>query len=119
MRIDKNKRNQKRQGYIRKRVIGSSERPRLSLKISGKHMYAQCIDDAVGHTLVFLSTLDSQSKESGIKINVDGAAKFGQLFGAKAIGAGIKEVTFDRNGRRYHGCVKAFADAARQAGLLF
>ena len=110
---------QKRKWRIRKKVTGTAVRPRLSVKFSGKHIYAQAIDDAAGKTLVFLSTLDAEVKKSKVKGNVSGAKSLGVAFAAKAKAAGITSVVFDRNGRLYHGRVKTFADAAREGGLQF
>ena len=110
---------QKRRWRIRKKVVGTSERPRLSVHFSNKHIYAQAIDDTAGRTLTFVSTLGKELKEQKLQANNAGAAALGKAFGEKAKEAGIGKVVFDRNGRRYHGCVKTFADAAREAGLEF
>jgi len=110
---------QKRKWRIRKTVTGTAVRPRLSVKFSGKHIYAQAIDDAAGKTLVFLSTLDPEVKKSNVKGNVSGAKSLGVAFASKAKAAGLDAVVFDRNGRPYHGRVKTFADAAREGGLKF
>lgn len=110
---------QKRKWRIRKTVTGTAVRPRLSVKFSGKHIYAQAVDDAAGKTLVFLSTLDPEVRKSKVKGNVSGAKTLGVAFAAKAKAAGLASVVFDRNGRPYHGRVKTFADAAREGGLQF
>ena len=110
---------QKRKWRIRKTVVGTAIRPRLSVKFSGKHIYAQAIDDAAGKTLVFLSTLDAEVKKSKVKGNVSGAKSLGVAFASKAKAAGLDAVVFDRNGRPYHGRVKTFAEAAREGGLKF
>ena len=107
---------QRRRWRIRKKIKGTAMRPRLSVYFSNKHIYAQCIDDTKGHTLLFLSSL---AKDSKIKANVEGAAQLGKTFAEKAAGVGIETVVFDRSGRIYHGCVKSFADAAREGGLKF
>lgn len=107
---------QRRRWRIRKKVNGTAERPRLSVRFSNKHIYAQCIDDKKGHTLLFLSSL---AKDVQVKANVEGAANLGKLFAEKAGSAGIESVVFDRGGRRYHGCIKSFAEAAREGGLKF
>lgn len=107
---------QRRRWRIRKKVKGTAERPRLSLHFSNKHIYAQCIDDTKGHTLVFVSSL---TKGSTLKANTEGATSLGTTFAEKASSAGISSVVFDRSGRRYHGCVKSFAEAAREGGLQF
>ena len=111
--------SQKRRWRIRKKVIGTAERPRLSVHFSNKHIYAQAIDDSEGRTLVFASTLAKEQRDQNVKANVAGSAILGKIFGAKAKEAGLSKVVFDRNGRRYHGCVKTFAEAAREAGLEF
>ena len=110
---------QKRKWRIRKLVAGTAARPRLTVKFSGKHIYAQAVDDAAGRTLVFLSPLDPEVRQSKVKGNVSGAKSLGVAFAAKAKSAGLTAVVFDRNGRPYHGRVKTFADAAREGGLQF
>ena len=110
---------QKRKWRIRKTVTGTAVRPRLSVKFSGKHIYAQAVDDAAGKTIVFLSTLDPEVRKANVKGNVSGAKTLGVAFAAKAKAAGLTAVVFDRNGRPYHGRVKTFADAAREGGLTF
>ena len=110
---------QKRKWRIRKKVTGTAARPRLSVKFSGKHIYAQAVNDDSGSTLVFLSTLDGELRKGKTKGNVSGAKSLGAAFAAKAKAAGINAVVFDRNGRLFHGRVKSFADAAREAGLQF
>ncbi|ADE54692.1 50S ribosomal protein L18 [Coraliomargarita akajimensis] len=107
---------QKRRWRIRKKVKGTAERPRLAVHFSNKHIYAQCIDDLKGHTLVYVSSL---AKDSDAKANGEGATALGKLIAEKAKAAGIESVIFDRSGRRYHGCVKTFAEAAREGGLQF
>ncbi len=107
---------------IRSRVSGTTERPRLTVFRSLKHIYAQVIDDATGRTLASAATL---AKRSGDKAdgpyggNVAAAKQIGKLIAERAIQAGIQDVVFDRGGHRYHGRVKALADAAREAGLRF
>ena len=115
----KNELKQKRRWRIRKKVAGTAERPRLCVHFSNKHIYAQAIDDDEGKTLVFVSTNGKELRERKLKANSDGASAVGASFGEQAKDAGIKKVVFDRNGRKYHGCVKTFADAAREAGLEF
>ena len=110
---------QKRKWRIRKLVNGTAARPRLTVKFSGKHIYAQAVNDDAGTTLVFLSTLDAETRKSKVKGNVSGAKSLGTAFAVKAKAAGITSVVFDRNGRLYHGRVKTFADAAREGGLQF
>jgi large subunit ribosomal protein L18 len=102
---------------IRRKVAGSTERPRLAVFRSVKHIYAQVIDDSVGHTLAAASS----SEKSGIKSggNVAGAKAVGKLLAERAKEKGVKSVVFDRGGYLYHGRVKALADAAREGGLVF
>lgn len=100
---------------IRKRVEGTSERPRLAVFRSLKHIYAQVIDDAAGTTLASASSQEA-SVGSG---NVDGAKAVGLLLAERAKAKGITHVVFDRGGFNYHGRVKSLADAAREGGLEF
>jgi large subunit ribosomal protein L18 len=110
---------QKRRWRIRKKVNGTAARPRLSVKFSARHIYAQAINDETGSTLVFLSSLDADLRAKKLQANLAGAKSLAAAFAAKAKTAGIASVVFDRSGARYHGKVKAFADAAREGGLLF
>jgi len=110
---------QKRKWRIRKQVAGTAVRPRLSVKFSSKHIYAQVINDDAAATLIFLSSLDPELRKQKLKANLAGAKALGVAFAAKAKAAGIAQVVFDRNGRPYHGKVKVFADAAREGGLKF
>ncbi len=110
----------KKHKRMRNHLSGTSERPRLTVFRSNKHMYAQIIDDSVGHTLVSASTLQKEVKAELKKTsNVDAAAYIGKVIAQKALDAGIKEVVFDRSGYIYQGKVQALADAAREAGLVF
>ena len=103
---------------IRKRIYGTSDKPRLCVFRSLKHIYAQVIDDERGHTLVSASTLDKELKPLQLSTGSVAAAKaVGELVAKRALEQGIKEVVFDRGGHAYHGKVKALADAAREAGL--
>ncbi len=110
---------QKRRWRIRKKVNGTAARPRLSVRFTTKHIYAQAIDDDAGKTLVFLGTLAPELRKKKVAANVAGAKALGVAFAAKAKAAGIASVVFDRNGAIYHGKVKVFADAAREGGLQF
>ncbi len=110
---------QKRRWRIRQKVIGTATRPRLSVKFSGRHIYAQAINDGTATTAVFLSSLDPELRPQKLKANLAGAKSLGTAFAAKAKAAGLSAVIFDRNGRPFHGKVKAFAEAARAAGLQF
>ena len=105
---------------LRNRFSGTAERPRLAVFRSNNHMYAQIIDDTVGNTLVSASTLQKDVKAELEKTNnVEAAAYLGTVIAKKALEKGIKEVVFDRGGFLYYGKNKAFADAAREAGLKF
>lgn len=107
----------RRHWRIRKKVHGTPERPRMSVCFTGKHIYVQFIDDVAGRTLASVSTLQNGLK--GAKANVAGAKRVGALAAEKAKEKNITEVVFDRGGFKYHGRVKALADAAREAGLKF
>jgi len=105
---------------LRNRFSGTAERPRLAVFRSNNHMYAQIIDDTVGHTLVSASTLQKDVKADLEKTNdVNAAACLGTIIAKKALEKGINTVVFDRGGFIYQGKVKALADAAREAGLEF
>ena len=117
--IHKSKLLQKLRWRIRKKVNGTAARPRLCVKFSAKHIYAQAIDDDSGATLAFLSSLDADLRKKKLAANVAGAKELGTAFAVKAVAAGISSVVFDRSGARYHGKVKQFADAAREGGLQF
>jgi large subunit ribosomal protein L18 len=105
---------------IRRRVKGSGERPRLAVFKSGRHIYAQVIDDATGATIAHASSLDPSLKgEKKSGANRETATRVGTLVAERAKGKGIARVVFDRGGYIYHGKVKALAEAARQGGLEF
>ena len=102
---------------VRKSVHGTEARPRLAVFRSNKHIYAQIIDDDTGTTLASASSKESTVSDDSL--TVDTAAKVGELVGARAKDAGVTDVVFDRGGFKYHGRVKALAEAAREAGLNF
>jgi large subunit ribosomal protein L18 len=105
---------------IRRRVFGTPDRPRLAVHFSGKHIYAQVIDDAAGRTVAAASTVEAAVKGSRIaNANVATAEKIGALVAERSLQKNVKAVVFDRGGFSYHGKVKALADAARAAGLEF
>lgn len=111
---------ERRRRRTRHRLVAvAGDRPRLCVFRSNKHIYAQVIDDKAGHTLAAASSLDEACKSVGEKATAgaDAAEKVGKLVAERALAVGIKTVIFDRGGYRYHGRVKALADAAREAGL--
>jgi large subunit ribosomal protein L18 len=110
---------QKRRWRIRKKVKGTAARPRLCVHFSGKHVYAQAIDDVAGNTIVTDTSLSPESRGKKLAANINSAKELGTAFAEKAKAAGITAVVFDRNGRPYHGKVKTFAEAAREGGLQF
>lgn len=120
--IKKTSKKETRQGRhmrIRLKVSGTADTPRLCVYRSLNHIYAQLIDDEKGVTLVAASTLDKDMADLDSSSNVDAAKRVGGSIALKAKDKGITTVVFDRNGRRYHGCVSALADAARENGLVF
>ena len=121
---DKNKakaiRLERRKHHIRKSVFGTPERPRLSVYRSAKHIYAQLIDDYAGKTLAAVATTaDDIRGDQKTGANLAAAKRAGVAIAERAKKVGISRVAFDRGGRRYHGRIKALADAAREGGLQF
>ncbi len=112
---------QRRHVRVRAKVSGTGQRPRLNVFRSSAHIYAQVIDDTQGHTLVAASDLEVAIKEqvASDATKVDRAKLVGQLIAERAKAAGISSVVFDRGGFLYHGRVRAVADGAREAGLVF
>lgn len=117
----KESRRERRKAKIRKKVLGTAERPRLTVYRSLKHIYAQVVDDVKGTTLLSMSTLNEpvRAEVSTKGGNKTAAAKVGAALAKTAQEKGITSVVFDRNGYKFHGRVKALADAAREAGLKF
>jgi large subunit ribosomal protein L18 len=110
----------KRKARVRRNIRKVSERPRLSVFRSSKHIYAQVIDDAKGHTVASASSLEKDVRANLPKgADVNAAAEIGKLVAERAVAAGVTDVVFDRGGYVYHGRVKALADAAREGGLNF
>ncbi len=108
----------RRHSRVRKKVTGTAERPRLVVFRSTRHIEAQIVDDAKGHTLASASTMEADVRaDEGDKTAK--AARVGKLLGDRAKAAGISKVVFDRGGNRYHGRIAAVADGAREAGLEF
>ncbi len=110
---------QMRHKRIRKIVSGTQERPRLAVHFSGKHIYAQVIDDTVGKTIASANTTEAGLKTQKPKANAATATTVGKLVAERAKAKNIDKVVFDRGGFIYHGKVKALADAAREGGLQF
>ncbi len=110
----------KRKKRIRKKVLGTPERPRLSVFRSSKHIYAQVIDDTKGRTLASASTMEPEVREGGKFESKTAAANYiGKKVGERALEKGIESIVFDRGGFKYHGRVKAVSEGAREAGLHF
>jgi large subunit ribosomal protein L18 len=109
----------RRHHRVRKKVVGTPDRPRLAVFRSNKHLVVQVIDDVNGRTLAAASTVEPSVREGGSTGTVDAAGRVGTLVGERAKAAGVTAVVFDRGGFRFHGRVKAAADAARDAGLEF
>lgn len=111
----------RRQRRVRRKVLGTSKRPRLCVFRSARHIYAQIIDDSTGSVLVQVSTVSKELRERlpQPKGNIGEATVVGSEIGQRALEKGIRKVVFDRNGFLYHGRVKALSDAARGQGLEF
>jgi large subunit ribosomal protein L18 len=116
-RPDTNAQRIKRHKRVRSKVSGTPERPRLNVFRSGKHIYAQVIDDTKGHTLCSASSVEKDFKSPGS--NKEAARKVGKMVAERAKDKGVGAVVFDRGGYIYHGRVKELADAAREGGLTF
>jgi len=118
--LSKDQQRRRVHARVRTRVTGTPERPRLNVYRSVAHIYAQVIDDRSGKTLVSASSVDKDTKK-GLKGggNIASAKAVGKIIADRATAAGVTQVVFDRGGYKYHGRVKALADAAREAGLKF
>lgn len=117
MKASRKELTRRRHARIRRRLSGTSERPRLAVFRSNKHIYAQIIDDAAHHTLVSASTLEASIRTQESTATQSGSAIVGKLIAERALEKGITQVIFDRGGNLYHGRVAALAEAAREAGL--
>jgi len=119
--VDKKDRRKKRHLRVRKKISGTAEKPRLTVFKSNKHIYAQIIDDTIGRTLVSASTTEKEVKESLNNKTWDknAANVVGKLIAQRAKEKGITTIVFDRSGYKYHGKVKALADAVRAEGIKF
>ena len=104
---------------VRKMISGTPERPRLSVYRGNRHIYTQLIDDSNGHTLTSASSMSAELKDKIKGFTLDTAKQVGLLLASKAKEKGIEQVIFDRSGYRYHGKIKALAEAAREGGLKF
>lgn len=107
---------QRRHERVRRTIHGTAEKPRLSVMMSNKHIYAQLVDDEAARTLLMVS---SAGKDVAGRKNLEGAKAIGQRVGELAKQSGVREIVFDRGGFKYHGRVKAIADAVREAGFKF
>ena len=116
---DRQRGRARRHYRVRKKVVGTTTRPRLAVFRSNKHIVAQVIDDATGRTLAAASTHEKDLRSAGGTGNKSAAANVGRLVAERAKAAGVSQVVFDRGGFLYHGRVAAVADAAREAGLEF
>lgn len=118
--MGKETRRLKRAKKTRLEIIRSNTRPRLVVSRSNQHIRAQLIDIKTDTVLAYASTLDKDVRDKLKNANNKAAAEtLGQIIGAKIVAAGVKEVAFDRCGRRYHGCIKALADKVREQGIEF
>jgi large subunit ribosomal protein L18 len=120
VRVDTRLARKRRHVRVRARVRGTATRPRLCVFRSLNHIYAQIVDDSAGHTLVSASSLDAEIRDKVTgKKKTESAELVGSLLAQHALNKGIKQIAFDRGGYKYHGRVKALAEAARKAGLDF
>ncbi len=118
--VNRRKARGRRHVHVRKHVSGTPERPRLNVFRSHDHVYAQVIDDSVGVTLASSSTIDREVRDQVVELpKTEQARVVGKVVAERALAKGIKKVVFDRGGYKYHGRVKALAEAARKAGLDF
>lgn len=120
MKLSSREARKRRHRRVRARVYGTQERPRLCVFRSLSHIYAQVIDDEAGHTLASASTLDDDTRNAiDGKGKMEAASVVGEHVAQRSMACGINSVVFDRGGYKYHGRVKALAEAARAAGLIF
>ncbi|ACU53382.1 ribosomal protein L18 [Acidimicrobium ferrooxidans DSM 10331] len=116
--LSREDRRRRRHARVRRRVVGTSERPRLAVFRSNRHIFAQIIDDTAGRTVAAASTVEPELRD-GRTGSTEGAASVGRLVASRALALGVRRVVFDRGGFQYHGRIAALADAAREAGLEF
>ena len=119
--LSRKKQTQKRHRRLRRNLNGTASRPRLSVFRSNNNIYAQIIDDETQNTLCSASTVDKEIRSNfeGSRSSCNASTAVGELVAKRALSKGIQQVVFDRGGNVYHGRIKALADAARNAGLLF
>lgn len=117
--LSKKKARIRRHNRLRQKVAGTAAVPRLCVCRTGAHIYAQIIDDDAQNTLMAASTVEKAMREQKLSSNVNSATVIGRTIAERALAGQVKKVVFDRGGFAYHGCVKALADAAREAGLEF
>ncbi len=119
MRTEKKQRLRKlRHWRSRKKIVGTAERPRMSVRFTNKNIYVQFVNDEDGVTMAAVSTMHKSTPErDALKANVESAEKIGKLAAEAAKGAGIAKAVFDRSGSKYHGKVKALAEATREGGV--
>ncbi len=114
---EKQTRRKRRKLHIRKSIVGTPKRPRLSVYRSNKHLYLQAIDDTESNTITSVSNVEADYKD--LKNSVENAKKLGKVIGERLKEKKVERIVFDRNGYHYHGLVKGIADGAREAGLKF
>lgn len=117
--ITKKEARDMRHERLRRKLAGTADMPRLSVCRTGAHIYTQLINDDEGVTLASASTVEKEMRAQKLAANIKSATVIGRSIAERAIAKGIKKVVFDRGGFPYHGCIKAVADAAREAGLEF
>ena len=118
--VNREKARDRRHRHIRKRAVGTPVRPRLNVFRSLNHIYAQVIDDSAGLTLACASTVDHEVRDQVVGLKkTEQASVVGRIVAERAVAKGVEKVVFDRGGYKYHGRVKALAEAARKAGLEF
>jgi len=115
--VTKKEARQQRHCRVRRKVAGTAEVPRMSVCRTSKHIYVQLIDDTAQRTLTSVSTVDADFRKAEKQADMEGAAVLGKMAAERALAADIKRVVFDRGGSKFHGRVKALAEAAREAGL--
>lgn len=119
--VDRKKQRHKRHMRARRKLIGTPDRPRLTVYISLNHIYTQVVDDWAEETLISAATVEDEvaAECGGSTTNSEAAATVGRIIAQRALAEGVEQICFDTGGRKYHGRVKALADAAREAGLDF